>query len=427
MPENAQMGLYRHTDAPMKYIEGDYLDTARSNSQNTSRRVSTAPSNSSGGLSLPRINSAGMPEETQKKPLLIPSLDLTQKPSRRNPSNANPIPLPKHNNQYKANEPPKALDTNQFASFPEENESNEENHKTTASNPLMYKDTPFTSSLHYDPESFMEQAAQLNSTNSKSVDVEPNSELRSLLDTIAGKNLTVNKDEFRKKAKERVIAQAFNRCLDDIDGTAQVEDFRKYEERKLYENWQQEEMKKKEKQQKLSKDLKKALDSQLDYSITKKANELFDQKHTVSKYILPDYSGQIATDLVDGVPVDRRKVIARDLKKRIQENEDSLKRAKEETMKKEREQMNNLVLETEIQSIVHRMDHLSKQRDLLEAWEQDGHIRNLKKLQSRGKEFVTDYVDRNLVELNASMNTFSPSMNQSLNMSIGFDSRKGKF
>jgi hypothetical protein len=109
----------------------------------------------------------------------------------------------------------------------------------------------------------------------------------------------------------------------------------------------------------------------------------------------------------------------------------------------------------ELHNNMDRSAHLEKQRSLLEAWERDGHIRNLKKLQPFGVERVQDYIQRNLVAdpfatatgpLNytstvprnnatapASMNLKATSeLNKSatlagkLNMSIGYDPRKPK-
>ena len=403
--------MYRHNDGPMKYIEP--LDTDRS-------RASTAPASGRRSASSPTTN-----EDTVKKPL-IPTLDFTRRGiseqqqkaySFANTSLPESAPTSGNNNTTAAALPPKPSHNHLESSL--KLQSSASFNSFAASTAKLDK---------VDPETFTAQE-KLNVTNSENAVVTPNPELRAILDAIGGRHLSMNKDEFRKKAKERVISQSFNRCLEEVENVAKLEDFKRYEERKQYETWKQNEMKKREKQLKESKELKDTLDSQLEFSRDKHENEKFSRTNAVATFFLPETAGQTKLSFVideNGNKVDSRKIIARELQQRIEENMKATKQQKSESTAKEKEFIEKLNLETEIQTIVKRADHLAKQKELLEAWEQDGHIRNLRKLQNHGKEIVTDYIDRNLVELNATMNTFSPSLNSSLNMSIGFDSRKGK-
>jgi len=86
----------------------------------------------------------------------------------------------------------------------------------------------------------------------------------------------------------------------------------------------------------------------------------------------------------------------------------------------EMEYLDFVAQEMDLQYVADRAAHLDKQRQLLESWERDGHIRNLKKLQEKGSvRAVSDYVDRNLSD--ALPLSARPS---SQLMSIGFDPRK---
>jgi vacuolar-type H+-ATPase subunit E/Vma4 len=123
---------------------------------------------------------------------------------------------------------------------------------------------------------------------------------------------------------------------------------------------------------------------------------------------------------------EKRRFVSKELRKQIEHNLEGARRSKQETKQKEKEQMDRLKMEMELANVMTRADHLSKQKEMLEAWERDGHIRNVKKLQEYGKELVVDYIDRNLGADLTTSTLRSPSMNQSLNMSIGYDSRKGK-
>jgi hypothetical protein len=68
--------------------------------------------------------------------------------------------------------------------------------------------------------------------------------------------------------------------------------------------------------------------------------------------------------------------------------------------------------------------------DLLEAWERDGHIRNLHKVEPYGPSAVKEYITQNLSEYdtlnNNNSGTFNISKGFSLNKSIGYDPRTGK-
>ena len=63
---------------------------------------------------------------------------------------------------------------------------------------------------------------------------------------------------------------------------------------------------------------------------------------------------------------------------------------------------------------------LETQKCLLEAWEKDAHIRNLKKIQYKGTAAVHSYIQTNLPNEFTQM----PSSSNRLGMSVGFDSRK---
>jgi hypothetical protein len=120
---------------------------------------------------------------------------------------------------------------------------------------------------------------------------EPNADIRNILDAIGGRQLAVNKDEFRKRAKDRVISEAFTRCLKEMEESAKLEDFRRYEERKQYEDWKATESKKRDKVLSQSQKLKDSLDNQLDDIKAKHEKEQNERTNTVSMFFLPENAG----------------------------------------------------------------------------------------------------------------------------------------
>ena len=114
----------------------------------------------------------------------------------------------------------------------------------------------------------------------------------------------------------------------------------------------------------------------------------------------------------------------------LNQMEDSIARKKEvkkiNTMK-EKDYLDQLQLEIDLEHALRRTKHLERQSTLLESWERDGHVRNLRKVQSYGQDAVQDYIRKNLgVEEEFMEDPGKKSMGRSLSMSIGYDPRKSR-
>ena len=254
-------------------------------------------------------------------------------------------------------------------------------------------------------------------------------DLRAVLDAIGNRNLKIGKDEWRNQAKERVIAQAFNRCLSEVEEEAKKEEHQRFEAKRQYDTWKDTMYSKKVHGKEQMVELKKALDEQLEHHQERMAKEKYDLKHSTITSILPETAGTVRTSFPDtvgedGKIINGRQRVAKDLEKQIESNAEKKQKEKMEALMKERDFMNRLSVETEFQKVMDRTQHLEKQKAMLEAWERDCHVKNVKKLQTHGSSLVKDYIDRNLVEHTGK--TFDTTLSQSLNMSIGYDPRKGK-
>jgi hypothetical protein len=116
---------------------------------------------------------------------------------------------------------------------------------------------------------------------------------------------------------------------------------------------------------------------------------------------------------------DIAKEMRRDLLRQMKVNQQ--KKVYHENLKKaeESQYLDQLAMELDYQNVTDRAEHLEKQRDLLEAWERDSHIRTLKKLQDKGKSAVNHYITHNLPDA-------LPEARNTKNMSVGYDPRKGR-
>lgn len=241
-----------------------------------------------------------------------------------------------------------------------------------------------------------------------------------------------NKKAIRSQAKDRVMAQAFQRCLEEVQQDAHQDDRRRYEQMKETEDWKSTTIQDREKMKLSVSELKKALDDQMEDNRKRLLARQQEKRDTVMKFILPETAGMAPSPLgsildENGHVINSRQRIAKDLANQIQMNAEQKEKMRKETQKKERDYMDRLTLERELHQVVERSRYLEKQKALVEAWERDGHIRNIRKLQPLGSDLVQDYISKHLQDPVLTMTaTVSNSLDQSLRQSIGYDPRKGK-
>ena len=231
----------------------------------------------------------------------------------------------------------------------------------------------------------------------------PPEDLKELLTTLSKKTTKAAKEEFRNQAKNQVLEQAYLRCLNAVEQGAYKDDITTSEARKLLDDWRQNTKYMRMKKHNDSQDLKKSLDLQINYN-TKKAEETKqEQKNHMAAFILPSDNikrtpAALALSSYDknGNLISSRQVVSKLLEEQIIKNAENKEKERQKILNSERNYLNRLSTEIELHNAMDRSIHLEKQRSLLEAWERDGHIRNLKKLQPFGVEPVQDYIQRNL-------------------------------
>jgi len=285
-------------------------------------------------------------------------------------------------------------------------------------------------------------------------------DLKALLNTLASKTKTVSKTQFRKGLTDRVLEQAYARCVEAVEKTANKDEDTTNQARDMYETWRHNLKLEREKALKNSLEVQETLDQQRKLNVQRLEDTKQFEKTSVAAFILPDNAGQVRSLKPEfdseGNVLSFRSAVAKEVKKQIERKVKDSKSAHEEKLSYEREYLNRLSIEVELHNAMKRAEDLDKQRSLLEAWEREGHVKNLRKLQPFGSKPVKDYIQRNLVNDNSysgtflmnsstigsnsllmdTMNTTTPStfstanatgsIGAKLNMSIGYDSRKGR-
>ena len=89
-------------------------------------------------------------------------------------------------------------------------------------------------------------------------------------------------------------------------------------------------------------------------------------------------------------------------------------------LEEERDYLDHVAMEIDLEAISEKATHLEKQQALLESWERDAHIRNLKKLQTAGTNSLKDYIYVNMPDADKAADTLKNS-----GFAVGYDTRKG--
>lgn len=285
-------------------------------------------------------------------------------------------------------------------------------------------------------------------------------DLKALLNTLASKTKTVSKTQFRKGLTDRVLEQAYARCVEAVEKTANKDEDTTNQARDMYESWRHNLKLEREKALKNSLEVQETLDQQRKLNVQRLEDTKQFEKAAVAAFILPADAGQVRNLKPEfdseGNVLSFRSAVAKEVKNQIERKLVDHKSAHEEKLSNEREYLNRLSMEVELHNAMKRAEDLEKQRSLLEAWEREGHVKNLRKLQPFGSKPVKDYIQRNLVNDNSYSGTFlmnsstigsnsllmdtmngtapsafsmanaGGSIGAKLNMSIGYDSRKGR-
>jgi hypothetical protein len=228
-------------------------------------------------------------------------------------------------------------------------------------------------------------------------------DLKVLLTTLANKSKSISKAEFRNEAKTRVLEQAYMRCLNAVEEGAHMDDRTTGEAKQMLDDWKHSAANKRREHGQQMQQLRASLDAQIAHNTKKEEDARKDQHSSICGYILPvgearKSAAALAATKYDeqGNPISARIVVSKQLKEQIQNNASDREKFKTDTLHKERAYLDRLAMEIDLHNAEDRSKHLEKQRMLLEAWERDGHIRNLKKLQPFGVQPVQDYIQRNL-------------------------------
>lgn len=232
----------------------------------------------------------------------------------------------------------------------------------------------------------------------------------------------INKKQRRLAACNAVQEQAFLKCLDNVESKSKFSDYTDAKTLKHYEALAERDRQKKEQQRMDVKDTLNALQMQMADTQERRKKEYLERKIPQKPFFL---LGDSNTGGGGAVPPEGKANSAnnliKDLESQIRANRENKIKSRERRECEEREYLDHIAMEMDLKNVADRVQHLEKQQMLLTAWERDGHIRNLHRLQEHGANVVNNYISGNMSDM---LPPPEQTNRGSLSKSVGYDPRK---
>ena len=222
------------------------------------------------------------------------------------------------------------------------------------------------------------------------------------------------KKERRKRASDQVANQAYMRSLNEFQKLASTSDEIDESVKSSHQDWLSSEKQKREIRRHEVTRLRDVLDAQV--SDHQRRLELDRNERLSARANCIVYRDDTAEETI------KRRNFANELLTQINENQNRKLIEKNQALEEETEYLDHIAMEMDLSHVADRAKHLEKQKYLLESWERDNHLRNIKKLQNFGQSSIKNYMNRNDLHDSDAYQTQLGDGNRA-SMSVGFDSR----
>mmetsp|Transcript_8292 Transcript_8292/g.15634 ORF Transcript_8292/g.15634 Transcript_8292/m.15634 type:complete len:562 (+) Transcript_8292:109-1794(+) len=293
--------------------------------------------------------------------------------------------------------------------------------------------SPATSNDTSDKKTFQMPKLLYNGTYK---DVDPNAEQRPVSPGLQKVLESYDKELFthqakvarRMKACDNVAQQAFNRCLNRIENETAMNDYIDYQDRMLQNDWNEYSAHQRREKQKVLDSISNTVQQQMKREFDQKRADKLERKMTKVPLGLP---GQVIQPGESREAMLKKKEEMRIELRNTIDREQTLKKELKNTIdQQDRDALSVLAKEIDVESIIDRKNKLAQQRDLLNAWEREAHVRNLQSIQKKRGNLsnVQTYIDTTeLRDGSGAMSGRSASGTGGFRMgSVGFDPRKNK-
>jgi hypothetical protein len=215
--------------------------------------------------------------------------------------------------------------------------------------------------------------------------------LKSLLISMNNPNLSHQmKVQNRVQCCDNVAQQAFSRCLESVENNAIDDDYIEFQRKLLHKEYHDQEKNKREKFKKELVDIQNTLRLQMNESNQRKLQEISDRKHGKIHSGLPGQQPKLEPSPEE--IRQQKESMLQGLQKQISSTYQENNLSKQQLLHEENLRLKQLQDEIEVDRLVNKTKQLEKQRDLLEAWEKDAHVKNLQRLVNKGSDAVKTYI-----------------------------------
>lgn len=209
--------------------------------------------------------------------------------------------------------------------------------------------------------------------NSK--EIEENPILKGILSASRDQAPT-NSKEIRDKLKEKVANVGYLRCLDTLSKEANEQEI--IARKNQIQNYEMEDDDKRKQAYKReeSNNLKDSLEKQKEFFNKKKLEYKLDFETPSNSFFLKAGHGKICNGFKEGGPhfLELRDQLRDDLLKQIKLKAELQKKDKDNNLREEQAYLDHISKELELTNTIDRMTHLEKQQELIQSWEKDAHI-----------------------------------------------------
>lgn len=241
-----------------------------------------------------------------------------------------------------------------------------------------------------------------------------------ILMSLDGEVKKYDKKEILKAAQDRVRNDFFLKQLHDLQLQSYTDDKTNTLAALAFQQWLRKEHQRNIDNRHRKDDLRRSLDNISSECRERKRKDYEERKNMKVSFILSKSSNAELEAQEQRIRHERSKNLHNELSRQMKYNEEIKKIKKQRKMIEEKEYLDHVAMELDLEYTKDKADHLEKQKELLDSWEKSIHIRNMQKEIHQGPVAVNKYLLRNLKE--SVQDPYTLTKTQAMK-SIGYDFR----
>ena len=241
-----------------------------------------------------------------------------------------------------------------------------------------------------------------------------------ILMTLDGEVKKYDKKEILKASQDRVRNDFFLKQLHDLQLQSYTDDKTNTLAALAFQQWLRKEHQRNIDNRNRKDDLRRSLDKISSECRERKNEDAAERKSMKVAFILSKSSNAELEAAEQRIRKERSTNLHNELSTQMKYNEEVQKIKKQRKMLEEKEYLDHVAMELDLEYTKEKADHLQKQQELLDSWEKSIHIRNIQKEIQQGPVAVNKYLLRNLKESVQDPNTLTKTQAMK---SIGYDFR----